>query len=251
MSDKPQVIQFFATAPYECSYLKGQTARSQVATPGHLIDEQVYAQLLAAGFRRSGLFTYKPHCRQCDACQTLRIPVQEFMPNRSQRRTWSKQAHQLQARVVPPEFQAEHFALYQRYLAARHSGAGMDQESAQDYQSFLLSSHVDTQLVEFHQWDEEAQTDVLRMVSVIDVQADSLSAVYTFYDPQQPSAAYGSYGVLWLIDLARRAGLRYVYLGYWISQSQKMAYKASFLPHEILVQGGWTKVLKNSHKGGD
>lgn len=245
MSDQPTILQFFATAPYDCSYLKGQTARSQVATPGHLMDAHVYAQLLGMGFRRSGLFTYRPHCHQCEACQTLRIPVQAFTPNRSQRRAWRQHAHELHACIVPPAFEAEHFALYQRYLAARHAGEGMDQDSAQDYQNFLLASRVDTQLVEFRQWDETAQAEVLRMVSVVDVQADSLSAVYTFYDPQQASAAYGTYSILWLIEWAQRAGLRHVYLGYWISQSPKMAYKAAYLPHEILVKGQWVAVQKN------
>lgn len=231
-------LQFYATAPYPCSYLPERMARSQVATPGYLVDTEVYSQLMDRGFRRSGLFTYRPHCHHCNACQTLRIPVKEFKPNRSQRRTWKNHQY-FSAQILRPIALAEHFALYQRYLAKRHSDGGMDHDSLQDYQQFLLTSRVDTRLIEFR----DPTTKTLLMVSVVDILVQGISAVYTFYDADQ-SSGYGTYSILWLMELARSMQLDYLYLGYWIGDSPKMAYKSKFLPHEILVNGDWQRVIE-------
>lgn len=226
------LLQFYSTSPYTCSYLPEETARSQVATPTHLVTTEVYNELVRAGFRRSGVFTYRPRCDGCKKCIPVRLPVEQFQTSRSQRRAW--QAHcGLRVRELPLEFRPAHYELYLRYQSTRHAGGGMDQDNHEQYAHFLLQSRVDTRLIEFS--DERG----LCMVSIVDVLGDGLSSVYTFYDPDEAGNSYGTFNVLWQIAQCRALSLPYLYLGYWIDESQKMAYKANFKPIEGLIDEEW------------
>jgi len=152
--------------------------------------------------------------------------------NRSQRRAFARHAD-LVAQEKPLAFREDHYALYQRYQASRHAGGGMDRDSREQYSHFLLQTHVDSRLIEFRDGEE------LRMVSIVDMLPDGMSSVYTFYDPDVPGGSLGTFGIIWQARHCLALGLPYLYLGYWIRGSRKMAYKSNFRPLEGLVGGAW------------
>ncbi|MBU6460239.1 MAG: arginyltransferase [Proteobacteria bacterium] len=234
LNEVPRNLQFYITTPYPCSYLTEKQARSQVATPSHLISSDVYSNLVQLGFRRSGIYIYRPQCDRCHACVPVRIVVDALKLSRSQRRTLRRNNH-LRAYMRELDFQEEHYDLYRRYQVARHPGGGMDQDNVEQYCQFLLQSGIDTKLVEF------CDATAVRIVSIIDEIEDGLSSVYTFYDPDPllASASYGTYNILWQAQLCQELGLSYLYLGYWIHESSKMNYKINFQPLEGFINGSW------------
>ncbi len=232
-------LQFYLTAPYPCSYLPERQARSQVAAPAGLIDHLVYSELVRLGFRRSGLHVYRPRCDACQACVPVRVRVEDFTASRAQRRCQARNGD-LAVRVRPLLFDEAHYRLYRRYQAARHAGGGMDQDDREQFRGFLLQSRVDSALLEYSLGGEVV------MVSLVDKLLDGLSAVYTFYEPALARRSLGTFGVLTEIRLAREMGLPYLYLGYWIAASAKMAYKRGYRPLESFAEGHW-QPLEEEH----
>lgn len=227
-------LDFYLAGPHPCNYLPGRMAGTLYADPYQPISTALYSRLIDHGFRRSGEYLYRPHCQGCEACIPVRIPVAEFQPKRNQLRTWRRN-QDLTARIVDGHYREDHFRLYQRYLASRHPGGGMDGTAPEQYQSFLLCAGLDTLLYEFRSGEQ------LLAVAVTDRLEQGLSAVYTFYDPDQPARSLGRYSILWQIHEARRLGLPWVYLGYWIKECRKMSYKEEYHPLETFRHGRWQR----------
>ena len=229
-----QKLQFYVTTGYSCGYLPNKLAQSLIASPQHLINADVYSGLIQQGFRRSGKFAYRPLCENCQECVPVRIILQDFTPSRSQKRAY-KQHRNLIATILPVAFYAEHYALYTAYQKARHTTDVLNQDDAEQYRNFLCQTNVESVLVEFR------ENKQLKMVSVIDIVHDGISAVYTFYETSDAKASFGTYNVMWQIEWAKTLNVAYLYLGYWIKDSQKMAYKQNFKPLEKLTDDEWLK----------
>jgi arginine-tRNA-protein transferase len=235
-----QKLQFYVTTSYNCGYLPNKLAQSLIATPQHLVNAETYSGLIQQGFRRSGKFSYKPHCEICQECIPVRIILQDFIPNRSQKRA-CKQHQNLVTTILPVAFYAEHYALYAAYQKARHANDELNQDNKSDendveqYRHFLCETNVESVMVEFRENEE------LKMVSVIDLVYDGISAVYTFYETRDAKASFGTFNVLWQIEWAKTLNFPYLYLGYWIKDSKKMAYKQNFMPLEKLIGNEWLK----------
>jgi len=225
----------YLSMPHPCSYLAGQLSTILFVDPQRLLEPGEYGHYVQHGFRRSGDLVYRPHCTACNACIPVRIPVRDFMPNRRQRRTWRRN-EELMVIEKPARFEADHFALYQRYQAARHPDSGMNDADPQKYLGFLSSRQVDTIFCEIRR-DQK-----LLGVAIADVLQDGLSAVYTFYDPDYPRLSLGSFSILWQIAETRRRDLQYLYLGYWITESPKMSYKINYQPLEAFRFGHWLRL---------
>lgn len=232
-------LQFYVTTPYKCGYLPNKLAQSLIASPQHLIDANIYSGLITQGFRRSGKFAYRPHCENCRACIAVRLVLSEFAPSRSQKRAY-KQHVQLSEQIFPLHFNQQHFELYESYQALRHLDEASNEtnasnkDDAEQYRQFLCQSNVESLMIEF----KDANNQV-KIVSVVDIVKDGVSAVYTFYDATAAKASYGTYSIMWLAVWTKSLNLPYLYLGYWIKDSQKMAYKQQFKPQQKLIDGEW------------
>ncbi|MCP4696508.1 MAG: arginyltransferase [Gammaproteobacteria bacterium] len=229
-------ISFYATPPHECNYLPARWATTLFVDPVSSEDKEVYGALSQQGFRRSGEYIYKPYCEACQACVAVRVPVFRFQPRRSQRRVWKKNSD-LTVTAVPPEYNEERFQLYRDYIACRHEGGGMDNPTPQGYKQFLCSPWADTVFYEFRLHGR------LLAVAVADRFAHGLSAVYTFFDPRYSSRGLGVYAVLWEIRETMRMGLKWLYLGYWIKDCQKMSYKMDYQPLQCYQEGEWRNIF--------
>jgi arginine-tRNA-protein transferase len=231
-SISPNALAFFASDPHQCSYLPQREAMTVFADPYIPMNSAIYSKVTEYGFRRSGEYVYAPKCSGCNACISVRIPVQRFQPNRNQKRVWKRNAD-LEVTRRRPSFNQEHFDLYSRYVGSRHAGGGMDNPTPDDYLNFLTSSWSDTWFYEFRLQGR------LVAVAVVDQLLTGLSAVYTFYDPQLKKRSLGTYAILWLVEATRKSQAYWLYLGYYIRECDKMNYKSLFRPIEAYLSGQW------------
>jgi arginine-tRNA-protein transferase len=230
-------VRMFRTGTHACGYWGDREARDLVLDPLDPRLPQLYPLALDWGFRRSGDIVYRPSCVGCQACVAVRVPVATFKPDRSQRRCLARNAD-IDARIVAPVRTEEYLALYRRYLRAKHPGGGMDDHGATEFEQFLIGSWNQGRFLELR----EHGSHRLLAVAVTDLVDDALSAVYTFYDPDQSARGLGTLAVLKQLEWAARDGHRYLYLGYWIAGHAKMDYKRRFQPLEGFNGRNWARL---------
>jgi arginine-tRNA-protein transferase len=231
-------IALFQGMPHQCSYLPDEVTQLQIVDPTFTMHAGFYGALLAQGFRRSGDMVYRPGCLSCKACLPARIPVNRFSPNRSQRRCLQKNAD-MQIKVRPlSHFNDAHFALYTSYLRSRHADGDMVDHNESDMSRFLGCHWGEVLLLEG--W----LNDQLCLVAVTDKTPLGLSALYTFFAPELEERGLGNFAILQQLAECQRQGLPWLYLGYWIAECRKMAYKSNFKPLEILLREQWRELLE-------
>lgn len=236
MSNAHNPIRLFETVVDECPYLPDEHSASILVDPEHEIDQQLFTMLSRSGFRRSGDMLYTPKCPNCSACVSVRIPCDEFKPSRGQKRTWRKNTD-IRVEIEPFSFQPSHFEIYLKYQQHRHPQSSMCDDDPEKYISFIKSYYSKSQLLCMYKGEQ------LLGISVIDQFEGGLSAVYTFFDPDQSRRSLGTYAILYLIKLARLHGIQYVYLGYWVDGSSKMDYKRNFRPLQGYLDRRWQNLV--------
>lgn len=236
MTSSLRDIKVYTTYPHSCSYLEDQEATTLFVDPRQPVDKALYSKLSLLGFRRSGDHIYRPHCANCKACIPARIPVCEFKPSRGQRRIWRRNQD---LRIVSTEAinDEEAFDLYRRYISVRHTDGDMYPPEREQFEAFLSNVWDCTRYFRFYDKTK------LIAVAVVDTLEDGFSAIYTFFDPAETKRSLGVYAILWEIEKTRELGLDYLYLGYWIQNCQKMAYKSNYSPLQVYVKNHWATRL--------
>ncbi|MCK5893548.1 MAG: arginyltransferase [Endozoicomonadaceae bacterium] len=232
MSDEQLRWRFYTTPVHDCSYLADQKATTLFLDPTITINHNMSGFLADNGFRRSGSHYYRPHCQLCNACTSIRVMVNHFQKNRSQRRVWNGNKD-LTVQSSTPEFTRERYRLYRRYIKQRHSDGDMFPPSPQQFCDFLCQDSGFTRFYEFRK-DQK-----LLAVAVVDYLPSGLSAIYTFFDPDFHSRSLGTFCILWQIEETKCLQKNYLYLGYWIQNCSKMAYKARYIPQERYINSEW------------
>ncbi|MDM8561393.1 arginyltransferase [Candidatus Parabeggiatoa sp. HSG14] len=228
-------VNTYSSYPHTCSYLPNRLAITSFIDPNFPKTASLYDKLAQQGFRRSGDILYRPKCKECQECISVRLLVEKFTPRRSQRRIWKKN-QDLTVSMVAPVFQLEHFNLYCRYVAARHQNDEKDEATPQEYLQFLTSDWSRTVFYEFRLQKQ------LLSIAVVDYVENGLSAVYTFFDPDYPARSLGVYAVLWQIEEAKRLNFSFLYLGYWVKDCRKMSYKTDYQPLEYYIEERWQQL---------
>jgi len=225
-------VRLFQTLPHSCGYFAERTAQNLVIDPAAPQLDQLYGAALERGFRRAGGHLYLPHCGHCRACTPCRIDVEHFAPDRAQKRCMKRNADIVISESMAG-YNAERHTLYERYLRQRHPGGGMDEADASDFRRFLTAPWSPTLFLEMR------LAKRLVGVAVTDVCTNGLSAVYTFFDPDEHARSLGTFAILQQVALAKRRGLPWVYLGFWIEGHPKMDYKRRFRPLQVRGTSGW------------
>jgi arginine-tRNA-protein transferase len=228
-------LTFYATPAHSCSYIEKQQATTVFLDPEKVINRRLYTRLSETGFRRSGMHIYRPHCESCQACVPVRIPVQQFLPNKNQRRCLKRGA-KFQSQFEAAHFSEEHYRLYERYLSERHADGDMYPPSEQQYREFLFSDWANTQFLSFY--DQQK----LIACSVVDRLDNALSAVYTYFDPDYDRFSPGRLAVLTLVNIAKENQLDFVYLGYLVKECRKMKYKSEYRPLDCFIGNRWIRL---------
>ncbi|MDV7270142.1 arginyltransferase [Thioclava sp. A2] len=235
----PLAPQFYVTAPQPCPYLDGRAERKLFTALQGEDAEKLNNTLSRQGFRRSQNVLYRPACADCTACLSARIRVADFVPSRNQKRV-AKRNEDLKRTATSPWATEEQFALFRRYLDTRHADGGMADMDVFEFAAMIEETPIRTRVVEYRETEATpGSVRALVAVCLTDVLDDGLSMVYSFYEPDRVKSSVGTYLILDHIEIARRAGLPYVYLGYWVPGSRKMGYKANFSALEIFKGGQW------------
>lgn len=231
-------LQYYITPPHDCSYLPEKSARMVFLDPAHKIDVVTLSELSRVGFRRSGDFVYRPECHLCRQCLSCRVPVDVFKMNSQQKKAW-KRNQDLEVRITQTQDATDlHYQLYERYINERHSDGDMFPPSYDQFEKFLIHSCSNSFFIEL--WKDNR----LICVSTCDVLDDGVSAVYTFFDPDESKRSLGVFAVLKQIEYVKQHNQEFVYLGYWVPHSFKMNYKSQYAPFELLLDGQWRRVNK-------
>ncbi len=225
-------LPLFLTVEHECGYLPDHRAANLVPDPQLPMTMSLYSQLIQHGYRRSGNHVYRPHCPRCKACIACRIPVKAFHHSRNQRRCYQRN-RDLSSRIVNAVYRDEYFNLYQQYLHARHHDGSMANPEKADFEQFLYADWSDTMFIEVR------DNKRLLAIAVCDITRSGLSAVYTFFDPEEKQRSLGTYCILLEIEQCKKMQLDYLYMGYWIENCQKMHYKNKFKPMMFYHNNGW------------
>lgn len=236
MSDDKLYFQFGLTKAFACNYLAQQQERLIVITNSELLNDENYQRLLASGFRRSGDQVYKPHCEQCNACESIRLPVKDFKPSKSQKRIIA--TNKDLSLQLSHEAKAEYFDLYKRYIDTVHQDGTMFPANKEQYQGFIFSSKISQLFIEIY------LADKLVSVAVCDSLPNALSALYTFYDPTLAKRSLGKFSIIKQIEICQLLNKDLLYLGYQIDECDKMNYKKQYKPHQRLNNDLWVSTNK-------
>lgn len=234
MKPSGRALPLYLSAPHACSYLPDRLSSTLFTDPEQPMRPEIYDELLGYGFRRSGRMVYAPRCEHCRQCVSVRIPVAEFAARRNQRRIWLRN-RDIEIHERAATFDQEHYALYQTYTAVRHEDGEMASATPAEYMGFLCADWCKTTFLEFRLDGQ------LLACAVTDHSDSALSAVYTYFDPTFSRRSLGALAILTQVEWAKRLDLPYLYLGYWIRDSRKMAYKTDYRPIEAWIRGRWQR----------